>query len=141
MMDKRCWAVIALAMLAIITQGALAAPITFENVDGNSDGKITSDEMYVFVQQKAFSHLDSNGDWMITKKEWNASEPKGRSRVAQFSDLDTNQDGQITAIEFAGSFSKRQVLDNLFVTLDRNGDKVLEKAELVDSTTSGEVKK
>ena len=118
-------------VLALVIGGsAIGAPIIFEDVDGNRDGKITSDEMYVFIQHKAFAQLDEDGNWMITKKEWQKSEPKDRARLVQFSDLDVNEDGQVTAIEFAGSLGKRQTLDNLFSTLDRNGDGVLLKAEL-----------
>jgi Ca2+-binding EF-hand superfamily protein len=120
------WAVFLLGLCF----SAEGAPITFEDVDGNRDGKITSDEMYVFVQHEAFTQLDGDGDWIITRMEWDKSEPKDHPRIVKFSDLDVNADAKVTAIEFAGSLSKRQVLDNLFRTLDRNGDGLLTKKEL-----------
>jgi Ca2+-binding EF-hand superfamily protein len=135
MMCERYTPLIVLAVLALAVQPALSAPITFKDVDGNRDGKITSDEMYVFIQHKAFTQIDADGSWIITHKEWDKSEPKDHPRVIQFSDLDTNMDGRITAIEFAGSLSKRQVLDNLFRTLDRDGNGLLTEKELAARPT------
>jgi len=125
-------AFVALGAASLTTGAALAkqdgarAPIGFEELDANSDGQITREEMNA-LRQDRFSQIDSNGDGVISLEELEAH---GQERVKKHAERmierrDANGDGVLTIDEMKSD--KRA--DRRFDRIDGDGDGSISKAE------------
>jgi Ca2+-binding EF-hand superfamily protein len=91
----------------------------FENVDRNSDGRITRAEWY--YDREAFIRADRNRDNVLTKAEFLGNDVDS-DREDRFDDLDANNNGRIERSEWHGS-------PETFEWMDRNNDGVLSRSE------------
>jgi len=91
--------------------------------DGNSDSKITKDEM--LAKHPGFDLMDSNKDGVVAQDEVKAmpastKHPNFQSFVARF---DGDKDGKVTMDEFNAARAKA------FDKIDRNADGFVEQSE------------
>ena len=108
--------------------GPRKAPLTFEELDKNGDGKIVASEVAAEVWQW-LSRADANKDNAVTKAEFEAAlaqfrakGPHGGSHLT-FDRLDKNGDGKIVASEVPAQFWER------LRQADTNKDNAVTKAE------------
>ena len=102
----------------------------FEDVDANSDGKITQDEITAHAAAR-FAAADTDGDGMLSQDEMIARMQAQRDeRMAQgaarmIERRDTNGDGVLSAEEMAPRNT-----DRMFARLDANDDGEVSKEEM-----------
>jgi len=97
----------------------------FNEIDANSDGFITKDEMAVHHNMK-FSKQDTDGDGALSKAEVKAAMMKHMQRRLDrmFSHMDKNKDGKIAQSEMKPRGG------HMFERLDANKDGKISKAEV-----------
>ena len=125
-------AIVALGAVSLTTGAALAkqdgarASIIFEELDANSDGEITREEMNA-VRQERFSQIDANSDGVLSLEE---IEAHGQERVKKHAERmierrDANGDGVLSMDEMQSD--KRA--DRRFDRIDSDSDGAISKAE------------
>lgn len=100
--------------------------MTFEQLDADSDGKVTAEEMATHRQAR-FNTADADRDGFITLAELEA---QGAERAKQRADrmmkrMDADSDGQISQEEIAANRKG----GNLFKRADTDGDGAVTQAE------------
>jgi Ca2+-binding EF-hand superfamily protein len=110
--------------------------MNFEQLDANSDGFITMDEMQA-AHAARFAKNDANGDGFLDAEELAASHPKmgkrhkrgeeqsarKKSRMMRY--MDENGDGKVALSEMP-----TDRLERMFAKLDTDGDSKISKAEM-----------
>jgi Ca2+-binding EF-hand superfamily protein len=108
---------------------------TFQEIDTNSDGKISSDE-FAAAHKAKFEKMDTDHDGKLTAEEMTAAHEKHQKMGGKTDDktkamvierikiMDTNGDGVITEEEFVTDSKAR------FGKMDTDHDGYLTKAEL-----------
>lgn len=102
----------------------------FDQVDTNSDGKITAEEMQAY-QAARFADVDTDGDGKISSEELSAHVEEGRMERAEkriesmIERMDTDGDGVLSTVEMAPKDA-----DKMFERLDTDGDGAVSKEEL-----------
>jgi Ca2+-binding EF-hand superfamily protein len=110
----------------------------FQEMDTNSDGKVSADE-HAAAAKTMFTRMDENSDGKVTAAEMTAGHekvtgktdskdktaPKGMSAAEKIKVIDTNGDGVLTAEEHAAGAKI------MFEKMDANHDGFLTKDELV----------
>jgi hypothetical protein len=105
--------------------GAVKMP-PFEEVDTNSDGQLTREEIDAWRTTRATA-IDSNGDGNVSLEELTAAEAAQAAERAQrmMEARDANGDGMLTAAEMM----LPAVPDRMFDRIDTDGDGAISKAE------------
>lgn len=117
---------------------------SFEELDANADGSVTSEEIATAMQARGaarFAETDSNGDGALSAEEMIAAADQNRQdrmadRVArQIEKADTNGDGLLQADELAAQMDDRrgQSPDRLFNRFDVDEDGSLSAEEFADA--------
>lgn len=102
----------------------------FEEVDTNSDGKISEEEMQAH-RAAGFAAVDTNGDGKLSPEELSAHAESRKSERAEkrqermIERMDTDGDGMLSESEMAPKGG-----ENMFERLDTDGDGALSKEEL-----------
>lgn len=93
----------------------------FQEMDANSDGKVSADE---YRGRIPFERLDGNGDGFLDAADLEGLRPGGADGPPRqpFESMDRNGDGKVTKDEYRGNTP--------FERLDRNGDGVLDGEDL-----------
>ena len=94
---------------------------SFASIDHNRDNRITENEWHYGYE--AFRRVDRNGDDVVSRAEFLATEPDD-DREDSFENLDANGDGRVDRNEWHGSA-------DAFKWLDRNNNGVLNRNEVV----------
>ena len=99
----------------------------FDRADTNHDGKLSRDEVNVFLVNQIFDSRDSNHDGKMTKEEWAGGD---RARLAQFNKRDTDGDGIVAKEEAIAYGSRRGLSKEIMAEADKNHDGFLDRAEV-----------
>jgi Ca2+-binding EF-hand superfamily protein len=102
------------------------APVSFEALDTDGDGKVTRDEMQAYGALR-MARADTNGDGALDLGELEAQAAERAKKGAQrmMERLDADEDGKITAEEMRDGRHERRH----FKRADADGDGALNKAE------------
>ncbi len=117
--------------------GAMAKPggpqMSFEELDTNSDGKITQEEMQARGAAR-FAQTDADGDGALSLEELqSAMQKKSEQRAAKMMEhLDADGDGKITQDEMKVGLDGKRGGDR-FARADTDGDGALRKAEFEEA--------
>ena len=98
----------------------------FDRADTNHDGKVSKDELNVYIVNQIFDSRDANHDGRMTEQEWTGGDP---ARVAQFKKRDLNGDGVVTKQEAITYGQQHGVANQIMKQADTNHDGYLEPAE------------
>ncbi|MBO9413814.1 MULTISPECIES: EF-hand domain-containing protein [unclassified Ruegeria] len=128
--------VVLIAAVAVTGTSVLAAgprdrePVTFQELDANSDGQVTKEEMLAH-RSKRFTDADTNGDGQLTIEEMQAAGQKRvNDRVTKmFEKHDANQDGSLSQDELP----KPRRADKMFDRIDANSDGSISEQEFADA--------
>ena len=103
--------------------------IFLHTFDGDSDGKVTKDEM--MAKHPGFDAMDTNKDGTVMQDEVKAlpASTKHPNLAAFVSKFDTDKDGKVTMDEFNGVRAKA------FDKIDKNHDGSIEKSEFTPAAT------
>ena len=102
---------------------------SFEELDANGDGLITSDEMQAHMQAR-FATADTDGDGKLTRQELSAkmearqSQRRARHLDKMISRRDADGDGALSIEEMRSGRA-----EHMFAKVDADGDGALSKAE------------
>ena len=114
--------------LAVVS--SIVMSINSVHADGDTCDKNMPNQHYGRMDEMMFSKLDTNGDGVISREEFNAYNDK------HFKELDTNKDGKLTLDELQGGYSQhtahadgRTHLDERFDAADTNHDGSLDREE------------
>lgn len=122
----------AVAGFALLPSVAHANEATFESMDDNEDGKISTDEHFA-AASRMFEKMDTNADGKVTAAEMTAAHQRITGKKAQKTELtaaekikmlDTDGDGALTSEEHAAGAR------SMFDKMDADKDGYLTKAEL-----------
>jgi len=124
-----------LALAAALTSGCSTnktlepnAPASqFARADTNHDGKLSLDEVNVYIVNQVFDSRDANHDGRMTAQEWAAGDP---ARLAQFEKRDANGDGIVTKEEALAYGRKYGLAKKIMAEADKNHDGFLEPDEV-----------
>lgn len=95
---------------------------TFQQLDTNDNGQLSSAEFHASVDSDQFAALDHNSNGVISRTEWHNSS-------ASFVEMDRNRNEQITRDEF---YNQNQYPMSVFRELDVNNDKRISRSEWRD---------
>jgi len=98
----------------------------FDQADTNHDGKVSKEELNVYIVTQIFDSRDANHDGRMTEQEWAGGDPV---RAAQFKKRDLNGDGIVTKQEAITYGSKHGIANQIMKEADTNHDGYLEPAE------------
>lgn len=115
------------APMALAQQGPGGQGHRFEELDANSDGKITQAEMEAHRAAR-FAAADTDGNGSLSASEMTATaEQRKADRAARMIErIDANGDGEVSQEELANGSKRR---GNGFDRMDANGDGEITKAE------------
>ena len=99
----------------------------FDRADANRDGKLSLDELNIYIVNQIFDSRDANHDGRMTEQEWTGGDPK---RLADFKKRDTNGDGVVTKEEAIAYGRKHGLANKIMHDADTNRDGVLDSAEV-----------
>lgn len=103
---------------------------TFNNLDRNRDGRVSSSEWY--YDAESFVRADRNRDGALARNEFLGTvDAMDDDRNDRFENLDGNRNGRIERAEWHGS-------DDAFEWLDHNRDNVLSRAEVLGSAKAAD---
>jgi Ca2+-binding EF-hand superfamily protein len=115
-----------------VAHGGMSSETRFQEMDSNSDGKVSEAEHSAWASQK-FTRMDTNGDGKVSAAEMNAEHeraaPKATDKTEMSAEekirtIDTNGDGMLSKEEHeAGTVAK-------FTQMDTNKDGSLSKNEI-----------
>jgi Ca2+-binding EF-hand superfamily protein len=112
------WGIIFITVF-VLSGAAWAADKSFQEMDKNRDGKLSSEELDLEAV-RVFKENDKNNDGALNKSEF--SRIKGAQ--SSFEDLDANKDGKVTMEEL------RNAARNRINQLDRKRDNYLTEEDL-----------
>jgi hypothetical protein len=99
----------------------------FDRADTNHDGKLSLDELNVFIVNQIFDSRDANHDGKMTEEEWSGGDP---ARLAQFKKRDANGDGIVTKEEAIAYGRQHGLSKKIMAEADKNHDGFLDRAEV-----------
>ena len=99
----------------------------FDRADANHDGKLSLDELNVFIVNQIFDSRDANHDGRMTEEEWTGGDP---ARLADFKKRDANGDGIVTKEEAIAYGRKHGIAKKIMREADKNHDGFIDRAEL-----------
>lgn len=104
------------------------APDQFDRTDVNHDGKLSRDEMNVYLVGEVFESRDANHDQRMTESEWVVGDDDAQKK--QFHLRDANRDGVVTLYE-AVAFGKAKGAANQVVrAADQDKDGAVSRNEI-----------
>jgi Ca2+-binding EF-hand superfamily protein len=106
--------------------GTNSTAAEFDRADTNHDGKVSRDELNVYIVNQIFDSRDTNHDGRMTEQEWTGGDP---ARVAAFKKRDLNGDGVVTKQEAITYGREHGVANQIMKEADTNHDGYLEPAE------------
>ncbi|MBM3888593.1 MAG: EF-hand domain-containing protein [Verrucomicrobia bacterium] len=98
-----------------------SAPMSFQAMDANRDGKVSREEFSNAAKTATFQKLDTDKSEFITLDEWLKKDTTPDARQ-HFESLDANKDGKVSQAEFLGVPNKETNLDEQFAELDKIKD-------------------
>lgn len=127
---------ILVAAAAVTGASALAAgpkdrdPVSFQELDANSDGQISKEEMTAH-RDKRFTDADANGDGQLSVEEMRAAAQKhANDRVAtMFEKHDANKDGVLSSDELP----KPRRAEKMFDRMDADDNGSISEQEYADA--------
>ena len=106
-----------------------SAPMSFQAMDANHDGKVSREEFSNAAKTAAFQKLDTDKSQFITLDEWLKKDASPDARK-HFESLDANHDGKISRTEFLSLPNKETNIDEQFAELDKIKDNFIMPDEL-----------
>lgn len=119
-------------------EGRMNKRPSFEQLDANSDGKVTLEELQGFAQtqmQERFATVDANGDGQLSKDELMAQGTQKAERRADkmIERLDANEDGVLSQAELEEAGKHRRGgadrMEKMFDRADADDDGALTAEE------------
>lgn len=98
----------------------------FDRADTNHDGKLSLDELNIYIVNQIFDSRDTNHDGKMTEQEWTGGDPK---RLADFKKRDANGDGVVTKEEAIAYGRAHGLAKKIMREADKNHDGFLDRAE------------
>jgi Ca2+-binding EF-hand superfamily protein len=99
----------------------------FDRADTNHDGKLSLDELNIYIVNQIFDSRDANHDGRMTEQEWTGGDS---SRLADFKKRDANGDGIVTKEEAIAYGRKHGLARKIMAEADKNHDGFLDRAEV-----------
>jgi len=119
----------ALAALCLGIAGCQTTqPNRFDQSDTNHDGKLSRDEINIYLVTAVFESRDTNHDKKLTKAEWLVGGDAGREK--EFRDRDANHDGVVTLDEALAYGRKKGVANKVVREADKNKDGAVSREEI-----------
>jgi Ca2+-binding EF-hand superfamily protein len=98
----------------------------FDRADANHDGKLSLDELNIYIVNQIFDSRDTNHDGKMTEQEWTGGDPK---RLADFKKRDADGDGVVTKEEAIAYGRKHGLARKIMQEADKNHDGFLDRVE------------
>jgi Ca2+-binding EF-hand superfamily protein len=121
----------ALAAFCLATAGCQTTtqtqPDRFAKADTNHDGKLSLDEVNIFIVTPIFESRDTNHDGKLTKAEWVVNGDKEQTK--QFELRDANHDGVVTMDEALAYGKKKGMAAKAMKEADTNKDGSVSREE------------
>lgn len=127
---------IVISAVAVTGTSVLAAgpkdrePVSFQELDANSDGQVTQEEMLAYRNQR-FTQADTDGDGQLSVEEMQAAaQQKANDRVTKmFEKHDANSDGFLSDDELP----KPRRADKMFDRMDADNSGGISEQEYADA--------
>jgi len=98
----------------------------FDRADANHDGRVSLDELNIYIINQIFDSRDTNHDGKMTEQEWTGGDS---SRLADFKKRDANGDGIVTKEEAFAYGREHGLARKIMAEADKNHDGFLDRAE------------
>jgi hypothetical protein len=99
----------------------------FDRADLNHDGKLSLDELNIYIVNQVFDSRDANHDGKMTEQEWTGGDSQ---RLADFKKRDADGDGVVTKEEAIAYGRKHGLARKIMQEADKNHDGYLDRAEI-----------
>ena len=118
-----------LAALCLATIGCqTTTPNRFDQADSSHDGKLSRDEMNIYLVTGIFDSRDANHDKKMTKSEWVVGEDDGQEKI--FRERDANRDDIMTFDEAIAYGRKKGTANQLLREADKDKDGFVSREEI-----------
>jgi hypothetical protein len=107
---------------------AAKTPDRFAKADTDHDGKLSLDELNIYLITGVFESRDKNRDKKMTLKEWAVAGDEANTKL--FHDRDANRDGVVALAEALAYGRKKGTARKIFAEADTNKDRFLSRAEV-----------
>jgi len=99
----------------------------FDRADTNHDGKLSLNELNIYIVNQIFDSRDADHDGKMTEQEWTGGDS---NRLPDLKKRDANGDGIVTKEEAIAYGRKHGLARKIMAEADKNHDGFLDRAEV-----------
>jgi len=128
-MKLTCHSPLVLAVTCLAVLGCqTTAPDHFDRTDANHDGRLSRDEMNVYLVGEVFESRDANHDQRMTVSEWVVGDDAAQKK--QFHLRDANRDGVVTLDEAVAYGKAKGAANQVVRAADKDKDGAVSRSEI-----------